>query len=91
MSAIGTGEKIGLTPMVGLLGRSRPWYAIGCIEPKDLLQRGWVVKSLANRQVITRARSLRGKFLPVTKQGGEWVKMGRKPSKTAGLIAANST
>ena len=27
----------------------------------------------------------------MTKQGGEGVKMGRKPSKTAGLIAANST
>jgi hypothetical protein len=68
MSAIGTGEKIGLTPMVGLLGRSRPWYAIGCIEPKDLLQRGWVVKSLANRQVITRASLMRRKFFPT---GGE--------------------
>jgi len=34
---------------------------------------------------------MRGEFLPVTKQGGEGVKMGRKPSKTAGLIAANST
>jgi hypothetical protein len=34
---------------------------------------------------------MRRKFLPVTKQGGEWVKTGRKPSKTAGLIAANST
>jgi hypothetical protein len=34
---------------------------------------------------------MRGKFMPVTKTGGEWVKTGRKPSKTAGLITANST
>src|SRR5690242_8589887 len=61
------------------------------IEPEDFLQRGWVVKSLAHRRRSTRARSHAQKILPVTKQGGEGLKTGRKPSKTARLIAANST
>jgi hypothetical protein len=97
---------------------------------------GWVFKSLADRQLNTRARSHARKIFagdenrgscvnscnemkgssPMTRTpigetamtsterqpdaqkifagdetGGEWVKTGRKPSKIAGLITANST
>jgi hypothetical protein len=53
------------------------------------LQRG--VKSLANSGPATRAGSHAQKIFAGDETGGEGVKTGRKPSKTAGLIAANST
>ena len=46
---------------------------------------GWVVKSLANRQLSTRAGSHAQKIFADDETGGEGVKTGRKPSKTAGL------
>jgi hypothetical protein len=63
----------------------------GALSLEIFCRGGWVFKSLADRQLNTRARSHAQKILPVTKQGGEGVKTGRKPSKTAGLSTANST
>ena len=55
------------------------------------MQRGWVVKSLPNGQLSTRAGSHAEKIFAGDKTGGEGVQTGRKPSKTAGLSTANST
>jgi hypothetical protein len=49
------------------------------------------MEEIHRHQLIRLAPASCAEILAGDEPGGEWVKTGRKPSKTAGLMAANST